>query len=258
MTVIFCYSAEKPRKAGIMTQVTLSIVIPAFNEETRLPLYLDSIIAHLEPQDISYEIIVVDDGSVDSTAKVVESFMTKNGNLKLVRLALNRGKGFAVKTGMLQARGKLRLFADADGATPITELERLTTAIDTGADIAVASRALHDDRHVVRAHLHRKVMGGIFNYLVNILAVKGIKDTQCGFKLFTAESAETIFTLQRIDDFGFDVELLYIGRKKGYQVAEVPVDWSDVKGSKVNLVQDSFRMFSDIFGIRLNDTRGFY
>ncbi len=239
-------------------KVALSIVIPAFNEASRLPLYLAEIANYFEPQDISHEIIVVDDGSHDSTAEVVGGFAAKNDNVKLVRLAANCGKGYAVKTGMLQAVGKLRLFADADGATPIIEWERLRKAVDAGADIAIGSRALRHKDCLVKAHRHRKVMGSIFNVLVKTFTMRGFKDTQCGFKLFTAESASTVFPLQRIDGFGFDIEVLYIGREKGYTLAEVPITWTDIKGSKVSLTLDSFRMFTDIFRVRLNDLRGLY
>jgi dolichyl-phosphate beta-glucosyltransferase len=159
---------------------------------------------------------------------------------------------------MLKACGYLRLFADADGATPITELEGLKKAIEAGADVAVASRALHDDSHIVQTKFHRKLIGTIFNFIVRSLTVKGISDTQCGFKLFTAEAANATFPLQRIHDFGFDVEVLYICHKKGYRIVEVPVNWTDVPGSKVKLLRDSLRMFTDIMKIRLDDWRGVY
>lgn len=241
-----------------MKQPSLSVVIPAYNEESRLPVYLNGILAHLQSLQFPWEVIIVDDGSIDSTASVVESFSLEDQRVKLIRLPSNRGKGFAVKTGMLQATGKLRLFADADGATPITELKRLKQAVDDGADIAIASRALHGRGTVVRAHLHRRVMGAIFNGLVNLVAVRGIKDTQCGFKLFTADCAQTVFSLQRIEDFGFDVEILFIGGKHGYRIVEVPVDWTEVKGSKVRLFHDSVKMFSDIFLVRKNNRLGAY
>ena len=240
------------------TMPEISIVIPAYNEESRLPKYLDSILTYFAHKDISCEIIVVDDGSTDSTAAVVERFMKQNSNVKLVRLPNNHGKGYSVKTGMLQASGKLRLFTDADGATPINELERLLVAIKQGADVSVASRALHDALCTVSARLHRKIIGTIFNYIVRALTVKGIHDTQCGFKLFTAESANIIFPLQRINGFGFDVELIFICNKKGYKIKEVPVNWAEVPKSKVKLFRDSIRMFIDIFKIRFNNSQGFY
>lgn len=241
-----------------MNQLTLSIVIPAFNEAGRLPIYLPTVVHHLNALSISYEIIVVDDGSTDATVTVVEKLMSDNNCIKLIRLPANRGKGFAVKTGMLAADGTLRLFADADGATPITEYGRLKQAIDEGADIAIASRALKGDSSVVRAHLHRKVMGRIFSGLVNLIAVRGVSDTQCGFKLFTARCAETVFSLQRLEDFGFDVEILFIGKKHGFRIAEVPVNWADVRGSKVKLMRDSFKMFCDVFAIKKEDLLGAY
>jgi dolichyl-phosphate beta-glucosyltransferase len=241
-----------------MHSINISIIIPAYNEEARLPLFLGSIAAYFEPQDISYEIIIVDDGSTDSTAGVVERLAADNPSIKLIRLAANRGKGCAVRTGMLQARGKLLLFTDADGATPIAEFQRLKDAVKKGADLAIASRALRDDSCVVVARLHRKVIGTVFNLIVSVVAIQGVKDTQCGFKLFTAESAASIFPLQRIDGFGFDVEILFISNKLGHRIVEVPVSWTDIKGSKVMLMRDSVKMFADIFRTRLNNLRGYY
>jgi len=184
--------------------------------------------------------------------------MGGNSRVNIITLPENRGKGYAVKRGMLAASGRLRLFADADGATPITELERLRKALDSGADVAIASRAMKDDSRTINAHLHRKVIGRIFHFIVTTLTVKGIHDTQCGFKLFTAEAAQELFKLQRIADFGFDVEILYLCRLNGYHVTEVPVNWSDIAGSKVNLLLDSWRMFTDIFKIKFNKLMGAY
>lgn len=241
-----------------MNPVSLSIIIPAYNEEKRLPPYLATVLDYLGHGDIPYEVIVVDDGSRDATAEVCARFIRENDRVKLIRLPGNRGKGYAVKTGMLRATGTCRLFTDADGATPITELERLQKALANGADVAIASRAMKDDACLVSAHVHRKVIGRIFHFIVTALTVKGIRDTQCGFKLFTADAAEAVFPLQRIDDFGFDVEVLYLCQHNGYRVAEVPVNWTDVAGSKVNLARDSLRMFTDIFRIRFFDLTGAY
>ena len=241
-----------------MSDIGLSVVIPAYNEEKRLPSYLSEILDYLEAGDTSYEILVVDDGSSDDTAGVVAGFSRSNDRVKLVSLPRNRGKGYAVKTGMMGAQGKLLLFTDADGATPIAELQRLQEALERGADVAIASRALHDDCCTVQAHLHRKVIGGVFNLLVSVLAVTGIHDTQCGFKLFRVEVARAVFPQQRIEDFGFDVEILFLCRKKGYRISEVPVNWSDIQGSKVGVLRDSLRMFGDLFKIRINDLRGAY
>lgn len=236
----------------------LSVVIPAYNEERRLPVYLVEILAYLEVQPFSFEVIIVDDGSQDGTVEMVERFTAENSKVHLIRLPQNRGKGYAVKTGMLKACGKLRLFADADGATPVSELAGLKKAIDAGADVAVASRALRDDSHTVKSKFHRKLMGTVFNFIVRTLTVKGINDTQCGFKLFSAEAANSAFSLQRIQDFGFDVEVLYICQKKGCRIVEVPVNWTDIPGSKVKLLRDSLRMFKDVVKIRVNDWRGAY
>ncbi len=240
------------------TAPQLSVIIPAFNEERRLPAYLAGIMAYLEKQPLSFEVVIVDDGSIDGTAAMVEKLAERTPPVRLIRHPRNRGKGQAVKTGMLTATGKLRLFADADGATPIAEVERLKKAIDCGADVAIGSRALRDDALIVRTRLHRKLMGTIFNFVVRTLTVKGINDTQCGFKLFTANAADTVFPLQRIEDFGFDVELLYICRRKGLRIAEVPVNWTDIPGTKVKLVRDSLRMLKDVVKIRFNDLRGGY
>jgi len=236
----------------------LSVVIPAYNEERRLPPYLSGIVAYLEAQPFSSEIIIVDDGSRDGTAEMVERFAAENPRIRLIRFEQNKGKGYAVKTGMLKACGTLRLFTDADGATPITEMAQLKKAIEAGADAAVGSRALRDDSHTVKTRFHRKLMGTVFNFIVRTLTVKGINDTQCGFKLFTAEAANAAFPLQRIHDFGFDVEVLYICQKKGFRIVEAPVNWTDIPGTKVRLIRDSLRMFKDLVKIRVNDWRGAY
>ncbi|HEX9022902.1 MAG TPA: dolichyl-phosphate beta-glucosyltransferase [Geobacteraceae bacterium] len=240
------------------SDIALSVVIPAFNEERRLPAYLDRVLAYLEGRSFSFEVVIVDDGSSDNTAAVVERYAARDQRVRLVRLQRNRGKGGAVKTGMLSSTGKLRLFTDADGATPIAEVERLKKAIEAGADVAVGSRALKDDALRVRTRFHRKFIGTVFNRIVRALTVKGINDTQCGFKLFTARAANAVFPLQNIEDFGFDVELLYICRKKGLPLAEVPVNWTDIPGTKVKLVRDSLRMLKDVVRIRLSDWRGEY
>jgi len=237
----------------------ISIIIPAYNEESRLPTYLDSILNYFSEKTDSYEIVVVDDGSTDSTSAIVARYTEQGHTIKLIKLQQNQGKGRAVNTGMLHASGKLRLFADADGATPIAELERLKKFIDDGvADVAIASRALKDYSCTIKAHLHRKIIGTIFNFIVRLLAVRGIHDTQCGFKLFTEEAAKTIFPLQQISGFGFDVELIFICHLKGYQVIEVPVNWSDIPKTKVRLFRDSCKMLFDVINIRMNYFRGKY
>lgn len=236
----------------------ISITIPAYNEESRLPKYLDSILEYFSPLKVTYEVLVVDDGSTDSTATIVERYTKQNPNVRLIKLSQNHGKGYAVKMGMLLAKGKLRLFADADGATPITELGRLKRYIDGGAAVVIASRALKDNTCTIKAHLHRKIIGTIYNFIVRLLTVTGIHDTQCGFKLFTEEAAKSIFPRQRINGFGFDVELLVISYINGYQIKEVAVNWTDIPATKVKLFRDSWRMFIDVLKVRLNYQRRFY
>lgn len=238
----------------------LSVVIPAYNEELRLPVFLTSVLDYLKGAYGAQEseIIVVDDGSSDATANVAAAVDDGRGVIRVIKLSRNRGKGHAVRRGMLEAQGDLRLFADADGATPIAELRKLLLALDDGADLAVASRALPDAGRVVSSHLYRKVIGNVFNCVVRCLAVPDIRDTQCGFKVFKKNAAEDLFGRQRLDDFGFDVELLFLAAKRGYRTKEVPVNWSDVAGSKVNVLKDSTRMFADILAIRYNWLVGRY
>jgi len=236
----------------------ISVVIPAYNEELRLPHYLDEVISYLEGRHLAYEVLVVDDGSRDGTAAVVERCRTRYPHLQLLRLPQNCGKGAAVRAGMLAAQGRLRLFADADGATPISELERLELAIADGAEVAIASRALKGTTTKVKGTLHRKVMGTVFNTLVQLLAVSGLKDTQCGFKLFTETAVYQTFSYQVIDDFGFDVEILFLAQRSGLPIAEVPVNWQDIPGTKVRLVRDSLRMLRDVMSVRANALRGLY
>src|SRR6266568_2532999 len=206
-----------------MTAPRLSVVIPAFNEAERLPRTLARVNAHLVGQGPPYEIVVVDDGSTDGTA---ESARAEGGPaLTLLRYQPNRGKGYAVRRGMLAARGARRLMTDADLSTPIEELDRLCARMDEGHDVVVGSRALPASRIEVRQPWYRENMGRLFNLFVRALAVPGVRDTQCGFKLFSAAAARDVFSAARLDGFSFDVEALFLARRKGYRIAEVPVRW---------------------------------
>ena len=234
--------------------------MPAYNEAARLGPYLASVLAYLQQRGEPFEVLVVDDGSADDTGAVVETFRAGEPSLRLIALPANRGKGCAVRTGMLQTTGRLALFADADGATPIQELDRLEAAIRDGADLAIGSRfqASRDPRFRVEARWHRSVSGNLFNGIVRRLGIPGITDTQCGFKLFRQAVARDLFSVARIDGYGFDLELLYIAQRRGYKIAEVPINWADQPGSKVRVMRDGLRMFSELLAVRRNDKAGRY
>jgi len=234
----------------VVAEPRWSVVIPAYNEALRLPAHLAEVVAYFDGRKEPYEVLVVDDGSRDETAARVLEAQATHPPVTLHRLGVNRGKGFAVRAGMRAARGLLRLMADADGATPIGEVERLEAAIQAGADIAVGSRALRDPTVSRQVRLHRQLSGDLFNLLVRRLGVPGIKDTQCGFKLFRAAAADTLFGELRTDGFGFDVELLLLARRRGYQVAEVAINWADQPGSKVVVWKDGPRMLAQILAAR--------
>lgn len=220
----------------------LSVIIPAYNEEKRLPATLDALKEHLARQE--HEIIVVDDGSTDGTAITAE----KAGCLA-ISLDVNQGKGVAVKTGVQAARGKLILVTDADLATPLTELPKLLSALKGGADVAVGSRAA-PGAMVRRASLKRKLAGKIFAFLVRFLTGLKYMDTQCGFKLLKGEAARAIFSFMDCRGYAYDVEALVLAEKIGFVVKEVGVSWTDIPGSKVRLFRDSIRMLKELLEIR--------
>ncbi len=224
--------------------IDLSIVIPAFNEERRLPAFLDDCLAWCRRSSRNVEILVVNDGSSDRTADVALGRST----VRVINLERNSGKGAAVRTGMLNARGRLRLFADADGATPIAEISRLEEAVAAGADVAIGSRI--GTGITVRTSKVRRLVGRGFNTAVRLGGVRGIKDTQCGFKLFTTAAAQRLFGASRENGYAFDVELLFLARKLGLGVAEVPVNWAEMPGSKVRVARDGLSMVGQIMRMR--------
>lgn len=226
--------------------VDISIVVPTFNEERRLPPTLVDMVDFFDKRGGSYEIIVVDDGSSDDTSTVVKKFERIRNQVRLIRVPKNYGKGHAVRTGVLNAHGRLILFADADGSTPIGEVNRLESALDDTTHIAIGSRALASSDTKVVTSWHRKYLGRLFNYCVNVIVLPGVADTQCGFKLFTAPAARFLFERQQSDGFSFDVEILFIAQKAGLKIAEVPINWVNIPGSKVSLFLDAARMFRDI------------
>jgi dolichyl-phosphate beta-glucosyltransferase len=232
-----------------MVAPALSIVIPAYNEEARLGPTLDRINAWLRTRPHAVEVIVSDDGSRDRTREVAEA-----GGARVVGHMPNRGKGAAVRAGMLAATGDRVLMCDADLATPIEELDKLAAELDRGADVAIASRALDRTLIETRQHPMRELMGRTFNGIVRMLVLGGIKDTQCGFKLFTRTAAQDLFGRATVDGFAFDVEVLWLARGR-YRIAEVPVVWRHVEESKVSPGSDALRMFVDVVKLRLRHGR---
>jgi dolichyl-phosphate beta-glucosyltransferase len=212
-----------------------SVIIPAFNEAQRLPPFLEKVVAYFEGRDEPYEVIVVDDGSTDGTADVVGTRHLPS--VRVLRLPANAGKGAAVRAGMLAAKGAYRLFADADGATPIEELKRLEPMLVAGVDVVIGSRVLVDPGVSVTTRPHRVAAGRIFNWLVSMAGLTNIADSQCGFKAFTGSAASRLFEALTTQGFGFDVELLLRARAAGCRIVEVPVNWSDQAGSKVGVLR---------------------
>jgi dolichyl-phosphate beta-glucosyltransferase len=248
-------------------EIYLSVVIPAYNEAARLPNSLYKVMSYLEGSDYSYEVLVVDDGSSDHTADIVDALAQEHANLRVIRNP-HRGKGFAVRTGVLQAQGRFILYSDADLSAPIEEVEKLLPYLKGKYQIAIGSRegkgsARYDEPH------YRHLMGRVFNTFVRIIALPQFNDTQCGFKAFRRDAAHTLFRSlhlygENTGDVkgamvtGFDVEVLYLALKWGYPVKEVPIKWYYSKGANVNPIKDSYRMFKDIAKVRANDLRGLY
>jgi dolichyl-phosphate beta-glucosyltransferase len=238
----------------------LSIVIPAYNEEKRLPRALAQLRDYFASQSPSsvVEIIVVDDGSTDGTTRVVDEWKTQIPCLRLVRNGENHGKGYSVRHGMLEARGRVALFTDADLSSPIEESQKLLAAIAAGNDVAIGSRALDRSLIVVHQSPWREVAGIIFNGFVRLFTGLPFHDTQCGFKAFVREPLRIVFEQQRIEGFGFDPEILFLAKRYALRVIEVPVRWAHDPATKVHVLRDSWRMFSDLVYIRWNWIAGRY
>jgi dolichyl-phosphate beta-glucosyltransferase len=228
-----------------------SVVIPAFNEALRLTRYPEEVADFFAGRGEPYEVLVVDDGSTDRTAGVVEAAARAHRTVRLFRSEGNRGKGATVRQGMLAARGALRLLTDADGATPIAEVERLENALVSGADIAIGSRWLPHRGVSVNARRHRVAAGRLFNWIVARLGLGVIADSQCGFNAVTAAAARDLFPRLQTAGFGFDVELLLLSRAHGYRIVEVPVNWTDQAGSKTGVLKSGPRMLCEIVLTRL-------
>jgi dolichyl-phosphate beta-glucosyltransferase len=235
----------------------LSIIVPAFNEESRLPATLEKIACYIEREQKNIEVVVVDDGSTDCTAAVAESFHGKIAQLRVLSNGANKGKGFSVRHGSLEARGDITLFTDADLSAPIEEANKLLAALKDH-DVAIGSRAV--DRNLIEVHesVFREFAGIIFNRIVRIILRLPFVDTQCGFKAFRRERCRVIFEQQTIERFGFDPELLYLARHHGLSIVEVPVRWAHSPATKVSMMRDSVQMFLDVVIIRWNALRGKY
>lgn len=239
-----------------MTSPFLSIVIPAYNEANRLPATLDQIISFLKSQTYMAEIIVVENGSTDNTLQVAGSYASRNLNIRVFHNT-ERGKGLAVRRGMIEAVGQYRFMCDADLSMPINEINRFLPPVLKDFDIAIASR---ESPGSVRYNepAYRHFVGRVFNTLIRLLALPDLHDTQCGFKCFHASVVEPLFSRQTISGWSFDVELLFIARKLGYRIVEVPIPWYFNAESKVRVLHDSIRMGTDLLTIRLNSIKGIY
>ncbi|MCU1273544.1 MAG: glycosyl transferase, family 2 [Bryobacterales bacterium] len=238
---------------------SISIVIPAYNEEKRLPVTLERVNCYLARGGWEFsEVLVVDDGSSDGTAAIAKDFAARKPSIRALRNPGNRGKGYSVRHGMLEAKGEWTLFSDADLSSPLEELDKLWAAVrETGAQVAIGSRAL--DRSLIGVHqpVLRESAGKLFNLAVRVITGLPFWDTQCGFKLFETGVAREIFRRQQLERFGFDVEVLFIARKLGYRVTEVPVRWNDVAGTKVGTLS-GLSAFLDPLRVRINQLKGKY
>ncbi|MBI5049031.1 MAG: glycosyltransferase family 2 protein [Deltaproteobacteria bacterium] len=236
----------------------LSIVIPAYNEEALIEKTLKEVVKYLEEKSFFYEVIVVCDGCKDNTAGLAKEAAKANSKIRVLDRKANMGKGFSVREGCLEARGDYIVFTDADLSTPIQEVEKLLKYLQQGYDIAIGSRALKESDIRIHQPWYRETMGKTFNLFVQAITIKGVKDTQCGFKGFKKEVVQNVFSRQTINGFGFDVEVLYIAGKFGYKIKEVPIRWLNRKESKVNPLTHSLQMMTDLIRIRILDWKGAY
>jgi len=239
-------------------ETTYSFIFPAYNESERLTTSLPKVLDYLAQRQLSAEIIVVNDGSTDNTADVVRSFASVNPNIRLLENPGNRGKGYSVRNGMLNATGDIMLFSDTDLSSPISEADKLFAAIHNGADVAMGSRWLQRELQTEPQPLVRQLYGRLFNLGLRVVLGLGYRDTQCGFKAFTREAAHIIFSRQHIERWGFDPEILFLAKKFKLRTVEVPVEWAHDHRSKIHPVRDGMRMANEVLQVRINDTQGKY
>lgn len=238
--------------------MTYSFIVPAYNESERLAVSLPKMRDYIRQQQLSSEIIVVNDGSTDNTAEVVRHFMSLDPDIRLVENPGNRGKGYSVRNGMLHARGDVMLFTDADLSSPIYEAGKLFAALEQGADVAIGSRWLQAELQTERQPWHRQLYGRCFNLALRIVLGLHFCDTQCGFKAFTRGAARTVFTRQRIERWGFDPELLFLANKFKLRTVELPVEWAHDHRSKISPLRDGIKMGLEMLAVRWNDLKGLY
>lgn len=241
-----------------MAHPQLSIVIPAYNESARIEDALERVMSCVAEQGWDAEVLVVDDGSKDDTAAIVKRWMNDHPRLHLVQNPGNRGKGYSVRNGLLQAAGNIVMFTDADLSAPMEEAERLIAAIHDGADVAIGSRWLDRARQTIHQPLYRQFFGRCFNWITRTVMGLPFKDTQCGFKAFRREAAQVIFRLQTIERWGFDPEILFIAQKLKYEIREVPVTWGHDERSRISYLKDGMKMLEDMARIRANSIAGRY
>jgi dolichyl-phosphate beta-glucosyltransferase len=235
-----------------------SIVIPAYNEAARIGNALESVVACTRQRGWNAEVVVVDDGSRDATADIVRLYAQDHPEVRMLQNPGNHGKGYSVRNGLLHSFGEIVMFTDADLSAPIEEAEGLFAAIAAGADIAIGSRWLERARQTIRQPLYRQIFGRCFNGVTRAVMGLPYADTQCGFKAFTRAAAQTIFQLQTIERWGFDPEILFIARKRGYRIDEVPVSWAHDERTRISYLKDGMRMLQDIAIVRWNALLGRY
>ncbi len=236
----------------------VSIIIPAYNESARIGGTLESVVRCIKDRNWDAEVLVVNDGSRDNTAEIVDAFSTAHPVVRQIHNDQNRGKGYSVRNGMLQAAGSIVMFTDADLSSPLEEGERLFAAIREGADVAIGSRWLDRKRQTVHQPLYRQFFGRCFNAVTRMIMGLPFADTQCGFKAFTRSAAQTVFRLQRIDRWGFDPEILFIALKRGYKVRDVPVTWGHDERSRISYLRDGIQMLEELVYVRWNALIGVY
>jgi len=241
-----------------LESLSFSIVLPAYNEAARIKASLDQVMRYAGQHCGTIEVIVVNDGSSDATADIVRQYAVQHPSLRLIENPGNRGKGFSVRNGMLHAHGDVLLFSDADLSSPIQEADKLFAAVEAGADVAIGSRWVRKELQVIPQPIHRQLLGRMFNLALRMVLGLNFKDTQCGFKAFRRSAAELVFAQQKIERWGFDPELLYLAKRAGLRIEEVPVGWAHSEGTRINPLRDGLRMFAELFQIRWNAISGRY